>query len=99
MAEMNFVEWLKTHWFILVALLAAGTAWGQSINKISNLEQRLAQSEMIIQNQGRLDERTLMMQKQIEEQNKVLIEILTTQRIWAERNRIVIPLDAKAPTQ
>ena len=96
---MNIVEWLKNHWFILTALLAAGTAWGQSVNKISNLEQRIAISEQIVQNQGRLDERTQILQKQMEEQNKVLIEILTTQRIWAERNRIVVPAEVKAPQQ
>ena len=96
---MNIVEWLKNHWFILTALVAAGTAWGQSVNKISNLEQRIAISEQIVQNQGRLDERTQILQKQMEEQNKVLIEILTTQRIWAERNRIVVPAEVKAPQQ
>jgi hypothetical protein len=93
------IIWLKNHWFIFTALIAAGTAWGQSVNKISNLEQRIAISEQIIQNQGRLDERTQILQKQMEEQNKVLIEILTTQRIWAERNRIVVPAEVKAPQQ
>ena len=85
------IEWLKQHWFLFAALVAAGTAWGQSVNKISNLEQRLAQNEQIIQNAARLDERTIIMQQQMKEQQQILIEILATQRVWAERNRIVVP--------
>lgn len=32
-------DWLKTHWPVFVAILAAGTAWGQQQNKIATLEQ------------------------------------------------------------
>lgn len=32
-------DWFKTHWPIFVAILAAGTAWGQQQTKIATLEQ------------------------------------------------------------
>ena len=90
--KMNtLVEWLKNHWFLLSSLLAVGTAWGQSVNKIGNLETRLAQTEAIVQNQTRLDERTIIMQQELKEHRQILMEIATTQRAIAQQQRVALP--------
>ena len=85
------IEWLKTHWFLLSALVAAGTAWGQSLNKIDNLQTRVAQAEAVIQNQQRIDERTLIMQQELKEHRQILMEIAATQRAIAAQQKVRLP--------
>lgn len=86
----DIVSWLKTHWFIFTALVTCGVAWGQTVTKVAELENKLAKTEAIAANQSRLDERTQMMQESMKEQNKMLLEILTTQRAWAQKNNVVV---------
>lgn len=85
------IEWLKTHWFILTALASGGVAWGQSVTKIDDLQHRLNRAEVTISQQAALDERTKIMQQDMKEQRAILIELLATQRAWAEKNRVVVP--------
>jgi hypothetical protein len=35
------MDWIKTNWTILAALLAMSAAWGQQYNKVENLEQAI----------------------------------------------------------
>jgi hypothetical protein len=93
----DIVNWLKNHWFIFTALVAGGVAWGQTITQVAELEKKVAKNEAIAANQSRLDERTQMMQESMKEQNKMLTEILITQRAWAQKNNIVI--ENPAPLQ
>ena len=85
------IDWLKTHWFLLSAVLSCGMAWGQQANQVNQLQDRLNKAEITISQQQRIDERTIIMQKDMEEQRKILIELLMTQRAIAEKNRIVVP--------
>jgi Flp pilus assembly protein TadG len=70
----EFLEWLKTYWFIIIALFAGSVAWGQTINKVQTLEDAVksnaevhAQVNTLQAGQERLDERTKAM---IEAQSK-----------------------------
>lgn len=85
------IEWLKQHWFLITALASGGVAWGQSVAKIDDLQNRLSKAETVITQQAVLDERTKIMQQDMKEQKAILIELLTTQRAWAEKNRVVVP--------
>lgn len=67
-------DWLKTHWPVFVAILAAGTAWGQQQNKIATLEQ-------VVKEQATINSTTVSSISNIEKQNarieerlKVIIE-------------------------
>lgn len=85
------IEWLKHHWFILSAIMTGGVAWGQSVTKIDDLQTRLNKAETVINQQAALDERTKIMQQDMKEQRAILIELLATQRAWAEKNRVIVP--------
>ena len=93
----DIVNWLKTHWFIFTALVTGGVAWGQTVTKVTELESKLAKTEAIAVNQSRLDERTQMMQQDMKEQRQILIELLATQRAWAQKNNVVV--EQQAPVQ
>jgi len=71
--------------------MSGGVAWGQQANQVSELKDRLNKAETVIQQQQRIDERTVILQQGMKEQRQILIELLATQRAWAERNRIVVP--------
>ena len=86
------VDWLKQHWFIFTALVAGGVAWGQTVNKVSELERRIEEKtikeqkvDSIAEGQSRLDERTQMMQQEQREQRQLLLEILNSQRSIAKQ--------------
>jgi hypothetical protein len=91
------VDWLKTHWFLFTALVTCGVAWGQTVSQVAELEKKVAKNEAIVADQSRLDERTKMMQESMKEQNKILMEILATQRAWAQKNNVVV--ENPAPVQ
>jgi len=81
------IEWLHKHWFLLVALVAIGSAWGQQQNKIMNLEEAIkatastSQKVETLQQQGaRVDERTRDIQKDQAETKQLILQILQGQR-------------------
>lgn len=84
------VDWLKQHWFIFTALVAGGAAWGQTVTKVAELENKLTKAEVVIANQARIDERTLIMQQDMKEQRQILLEMLATQRAWARKNNVIV---------
>lgn len=92
------IEWLKQHWFLFVALVTVGTAWGQNTAKISELENKLSKAETIIANQSRIDERTVILQQDMKEQRQILLELLATQRAWAQKNNIIVEQPAPVST-
>jgi hypothetical protein len=62
-------EWLKTHWPVFVAILAAGTAWGQQQTKIATLEQ-------VVRDQVAVTSTTVASISTIKEQNARIEERL-----------------------
>lgn len=81
------LDWLKNHWFLLTALVAVGTAWGQTTTKVAELEKKLderTKKEQKIDDvaglTGRLDERTINIQKDVLEQKQLLNLILLNQQ-------------------
>lgn len=85
MKEM--LDWLKNHWFLLTALVAVGTAWGQTTTKVAELEKKLDEKirkEQMIDEVSklteRLDERTVNIQKDVLEQKQLLNLILLNQQ-------------------
>ena len=73
------VDWLKRHWFIFSALIAVTTAWATDHQKIQSLEAEVKQQATVKQqindltNQAsRLDERTLMILRLLEAQNRAM---------------------------
>lgn len=86
------VDWLKTHWFILAAILAGGVAWGQNTAKVVELESRLSKAESIVEQQIRIEERTQSMQdtmkeqrQEMKEQKELLLQILIQQKAIANK--------------
>lgn len=81
------LDWLKNHWFILAALVAVGTAWGQTTAKVTELEKKLDEKTKKEQKidevsglAGRLDERTINIQKDVQDQKQLLNLILLNQQ-------------------
>ena len=77
------IEWLKAHWFLLAALAAMGTAWGENKIKVISLEQAMVQQQAIgekVHKQGEqqaaIDERTKLMLEQQQQQQRILMQIL-----------------------
>lgn len=80
------LDWLKNHWFLLTALVAVGTAWGQTTTKVAELEKKLDERtkkeqkiDDVVERAGRLDERTVNIQKDVQEQRALLIQIIQNQ--------------------
>lgn len=92
------VDWLKQHWFIFTALVTGGVAWGQTVTKVAELESKLTKAEVVIANQARIDERTLILQQDMKEQRQILLEMLATQRAWARKNNVVVENAAPVAT-
>lgn len=92
------VDWLKQHWFIFTALVTGGVAWGQTVTKVAELESKLTKAETVIAHQGRIDERTVIMQQEMKEQRQILIELLATQRAWARKNNVIVETPAPVVT-
>lgn len=92
------VDWLKQHWFIFTALVTGGVAWGQTVTKVSELESKLNKAEVVIANQARIDERTLIMQQDMKDQRQILLELLATQRAWARKNNVIVETPAPVAT-
>ena len=77
------VDWLKTHWFLFLALVSVGAAWAEQRVKIESLEQAVVQQQAIekkVSDQGEkqaaIDERTKLMLEAQKEQQRILIQIL-----------------------
>lgn len=82
----EILDWLKHHWFLLTALVAIGTAWGQTTAKVTELEKRLDEKskkeqkiDELAEKTSRLDERTINIQKEIQDQKTILTQILQNQ--------------------
>lgn len=82
----EILDWLKHHWFLLTALIAIGTAWGQTTTKVAELEKRLDEKtkkeqkiDDLADKTSRLDERTIIIQKEIQDQKAILNQILQNQ--------------------
>ena len=81
------LDWLKNHWFILAALVAVGTAWGQTTTKVAELEKKLDEKtkkeqkiDEVSRLTERLDERSINIQKDVLEQKQLLNLILLNQQ-------------------
>jgi len=103
------VEWLKQYWFIFSALVAGGVAWGQTTMQVAELKDKVSRGESRIETtaefKSRIDERTIIMQREQKEmqdeqkeQRQILMEILATQRAWAQRNNVVVKQQAPVKT-
>ena len=69
-------EWLKSHWPVFIAILAAGTAWGQQQNKIATLEQTVKDQAAITVQLTNLKDQTAASITAIKEQNARIEERL-----------------------
>ncbi len=67
-------DWIKTHWPILVAILAAGTAWGQQQTKIATLEQVVRDQTTLNSNTNNAIVAIKEQNARIEERLKIIIE-------------------------
>lgn len=76
---MTTSDWIKVHWPVVVALIAGGTAWGQQQQKITGLEQTIAQQqqqgqkiEVVKEQVIRNEEQLKVIQVQLAEQQRYL---------------------------
>lgn len=81
------LEWLKQHWFLLVAILSAGIAWGQTQSKIITLEDAVKENavtqqkvQTIEKQSERIDERTKAMMESQARQERLIEMMLQEQR-------------------
>jgi hypothetical protein len=81
------LEWLKQHWFLLVAILTAGIAWGQTQSKITTLEDVVKENavtqqrvQTIEKQSERIDERTKAMMEGQARQERLIEMMLQEQR-------------------
>lgn len=78
------MDWLKSNWFLLAAILSAGIAWGSQEIKVQTLEDAVKSQAQIsekvdqqAEKSAAIDERTKMMQQMLQEQQALIIKILT----------------------
>lgn len=81
------LEWLKQHWFLIVAILTAGIAWGQTQSKITTLEDVVKENaatqqrvQTIEKQSERIDERTKAMLESQARQERLIEMMLQEQR-------------------
>lgn len=81
------LEWLKQHWFLLVAILSAGIAWGQTQSKINTMEEAIKENtvtqqkvQTIEKQSERIDERTKAMMEGQARQERLIEMMLQEQR-------------------
>lgn len=81
------LEWLKQHWFLLVAILSAGIAWGQTQSKINTMEEAIKENtvtqqkvQTIEKQSERIDERTKAMLESQARQERLIEMMLQEQR-------------------
>jgi hypothetical protein len=81
------MDWIKTNWTILAALLAMSAAWGQQYNKIENLEQAIVKQasqdkkvDDMREQYIRQDEKLKNIEKSQENTEKLLKAILESNR-------------------
>ena len=79
------IEWLKTYWFIFVAILAIGSAYGETRIKVSSIEEAVKANSQTQQDVSRLDERTKMMQEEQKAQREMLQKMLDQQTQMSRR--------------
>lgn len=77
------MTWIKAHWFLLLAIAGGGVAWGTQEVKVQTLEEavkRQAEIDARVRDQSvktaEIDERTKMMVRMQEEQQRLLIDVL-----------------------
>jgi hypothetical protein len=101
------INWLKTYWFLLSALVIVGIAWGQTTKTVSELQKKVDASatqqdkiSAIQTTQSRLDERTLIMQQDQKEQKDLLMQLVMGQKaIIKQANITPLPNPKKPVTQ
>lgn len=81
------LEWLKQHWFLIVAILSAGIAWGQTQSKINTMEEAIKENtvtqqkvQTIEKQSERIDERTKAMLESQARQERLIEMMLQEQR-------------------
>jgi hypothetical protein len=107
MNDNTVINWLKTYWFLLSALVVVGIAWGQTTKTVSELQKKVDASasqqqkvDDIKSTQSRLDERTLIMQQEQKEQKELLMQLLMGQRAIINQVAAVPPQkNVKKPVQ
>jgi uncharacterized protein HemX len=62
---MTTSEWIKTHWPVVIALVAGGTAWGQQQQKIDGLTQAIAQQQQQGQKIEQVKEQAIRNEEQL----------------------------------
>ena len=82
----SIVDKIKTHWFLILALVSMSSAYGESRVKIESLEDAVRSNAKVQQEvfdlktqAARVDERTKLMQESQAKQEK-MIEILLDQQ-------------------
>lgn len=97
----SFIQWLRDHWFVLAALVAAGTAWGQQQEKTNSQGEkigRLEAAQVEIRKQGesiQIIERNMAVQSneiknldsRMKDQNAIILEQNRMLRALLESNR------------
>lgn len=80
------LDWLKTHWVILAAIVAMSTAWGQQQQKVVTLEQAIINQAGAVkqinelQMQAVRQDEQLKMIKESQLRTEKLIEILARKK-------------------
>lgn len=78
--QANLLDWLKTYWFIVVALFAGSVAWGQTVTKVQTLEEAVKANAETQSQVKVLDERTKDMKEEQKYQRQLLEQILINQQ-------------------
>lgn len=78
--QTDVLDWLKTYWFIVVALFAGSVAWGQTVTKVQTLEEAVKSNSDTQAQVKVLDERTKDMKEEQKYQRQLLEQILTNQQ-------------------
>lgn len=90
----EFLDKLRTHWFLISAFAMITSAWGADHVKLASLEDYVKkQSEIsrdvedLKRDGARIDERTRMMLFMMEEQNRLSKELLKNQKEATESDK------------
>jgi hypothetical protein len=77
------LEWLKQNWFLFVAILMCGIAWGQVTSKVEELDRRLTEYtskelkiDHISNELSRIDERTRLLLDEQKNHRELLNNVL-----------------------
>jgi len=78
--QTDVLDWLKTYWFIVIALFAGSVAWGQTVTKVQTLEEAVKSNADTQAQVKVLDERTKDMKEEQKYQRQLLEQILKNQK-------------------